>query len=94
MEKQSISIIVFGLLSITAALCFNYRLKNLLLSATLSAILVSILFQVIGFLVLGYLDPFFFIAFVNTLIISFIISILVGVPFVFLRKKAKTNRGN
>lgn len=91
MEKQFISIIVFGSLSIVTALCFHYRLRNLLLSSILSAFTVSIIFQVIGFYVLGYLDPFFIIAFVNTLIISFIISVLVGLPFVYLRKKARTN---
>jgi len=63
------------------------------MSSILAALTASILFQVIGFFVLGYLDPFFLIAFVNTLIISFIISVLVGVPFAYLRKKAKTNNG-
>jgi len=91
MEKQFTSIIVFGLLSIFSALCFHSKFRNLLMSSILSALTASILFQVIGFFVLGYLDPFFGIAFLNTLIISFIISILVGVPFAYRRKKAKTN---
>jgi fructose-specific phosphotransferase system IIC component len=91
MEKQFISIIVFGLLSIFAALFFHKKFRNILISSIISALLASLLFQVIEFFVLGNLDPFFFIAFVNSLIISFIISILVGVPFVYRRKRAKTN---
>jgi len=94
MEKPTISIIVFGFLSIAVALCFHFKLKNLLLSSFLSALSASVLYQVIGFFVIGYLGPFFFIAFTNTLIISFFVSVIVGIPFSYFRKRAKTNSGD
>jgi uncharacterized membrane protein YfcA len=91
MEKKYISIIVFASVSLISACYFHYKIKNYLVSSVLAALAASLLFQIIGFFVLGYLDPFFLIAFVNTLLISFIVSILVGIPFLYYRKKANTN---
>jgi hypothetical protein len=64
-----------------------------LVSSVLSALAASLLFQVIGFFALGYLDPFFLIAFVTTLVISFAASMLVGIPFAYYRKEKSTNNG-
>ena len=88
MEKEYIGIIVFAILSLISALSFHYKLRNFFVSSILAAFSASLLFQIIGFFVLGYLDPFFLIAFVSTLLISFIVSMLVGMPFLYYRKKA------
>jgi phage shock protein C len=89
MHKQYIGIIVFSLLNVATALSFHYKIKLFFLSSILSAILASLLYQIIGFFVLGYLDPFFSKAFVNTLPISIFIALLVGIPFVYYRRKTK-----
>ena len=92
MGKEFISIAVFVLLCLISAFSFHYVLKNFLISSILSALAASLLFQVIGFFVLGYLDPFFLIAFTFSLVISFPISILIGILFVYHRKKANKNK--
>ncbi len=88
MENEYIGIIVFAILSLISALSFHYKLRKFFLSSILAAFSASLLFQIIGFFVLGYLDPFFLIAFVSTLLISFFVSMLVGMPFLYYRKKA------
>lgn len=87
MEKEQISIIVFLILTLGTAILFHYKNKKVLVSSLLTAIVVSILFQIIEYFILGYLDPFFLIAFASTLAISFIISLFVGLPFVYFRNK-------
>ena len=91
MENQFIGIIVFALLSIASAIFFHFKFQKLLMASFLSALTASFVFQMIGFFVVGYLDPFFFIAFMSTFIISFVFSILVGAPFAHHRKVGKTN---
>jgi uncharacterized membrane protein YfcA len=88
MENEYIGIILFAILSLISALSFHYKLRKFFLSSILAAFSASLLFQIIGFFLLGYLDPFFLIAFVSTLLISFIVSMLVGMPFLYYRKKA------
>ena len=94
MEKEQISIIVFIMMTLVIALSFHYKIERFLVSSLLAALVASILFQIVGFFVLGYLDPFFLIAFASTLALSFIISILVGLPFVYFRNKAKKMNGS
>jgi len=53
-----------------------------ILLAMLSAFISTILFQVAGYFVVGYLDPFFLIALIGGWLVSFIISLIIG--FVFL----------
>ncbi len=60
------------------------------LLAMLSAFISTILFQAVGYLVVGYLDPFFLIALIGGWIISFIISLIIG--FVFLPSAEKKTK--
>ena len=91
MEKEHIGILIFALLILISSLTFHYKIRNYLVSSVLAALTTSVLFQIIGFIVLGYIDPFFLIAFVITLVISFMASMLVGIPFVLYRKKENIN---
>ena len=61
-----------------------------ILLAMLSAFISTILFQVVGYLVVGYLDPFFLIALIGGWIISFIISLIIG--FLFLPSEEEKRR--
>lgn len=59
----------------------NFYLKKYLLSALLSATISVIVFQLLEFLTLGYLDPFFFIVIPVTWLIAFVICLIAGLPF-------------
>ena len=89
---ELISIIVFLLLTLISSIFFHYKIKNIFISSILAALVTSIIFQVFGFLVLGYLDPFFLIAFIASLLISFLVAMLIGIPF--LRHREKGNNSN
>ena len=93
MEKEQINIIILLIMTLGVAILFHYKIERFLFSSILAALVVSVLFQIVGFFVIGYLDPFFLIAFASTLALSFIISILVGLPFVYFRNKAKDKNG-
>ena len=88
MDKSAIAFIVFCVLSIITALGFHAKIKKYLFASVLSAIVSSIIFQIIGYFVLGYLDPFFIIALITGAAVAFIIALLTGLPFSYSRKKS------
>jgi len=79
--------------SIMTSFGFHYRIRNILLASLLAAISASIIFHVIGYFVLGYLDPFFLISLFTGAGIAFIISILIGIPFAYKRGVQNKLRG-
>jgi len=72
MEKEQISIIIFIALTVVVALPFHYKIERFLFASMLAALVASVLYQMVGYFVIGYLDPFFIIAFATTLAVSFI----------------------
>ena len=89
MTESSLGIGIFIISGFIVASLIHAKLKKFFLACLLSSILISVVYQLIGILVLGYLDPFFMIAFINTTIIAFIISIISGIPFAYMRRKKK-----
>ncbi len=83
------NILVFVTLSILSSAACHYFFKTYIIAAVLSAFVVSISFQVFAYAVVGYLDPFFIVALIVGWLISFFISLLIGLPFFFERKKVK-----
>ena len=63
------------------------KFKKYILACLVSGFLSSIIFQIIGFFVMGYLDPFYLWAFVGGVVVAFIIALLVGIPIEYKRKK-------
>ena len=86
-DEGSIGIIILCGISILIATGFHYKLKNPIVAIVLSTFSASIAFQVIAYIDLGYLDPFFIIAFGFSSGITFLISLLVGIPFTYYRRK-------
>lgn len=85
MDKGSIGLIVLCAVSIMTSSGFHYRIRNILFASLLAAISASILFHLIGYFVLGYLDPFFLISLFTGAAIAFVISILIGIPLAYKR---------
>ena len=52
--------------------------RRRLISATLASLCASILIQIISYIHLGYIEPFYQIAFVTSLIVGFPISFLIS----------------
>ena len=79
-------------MALLSAILFHYKWDGYLISSALAAVVASILYQVVGYFILGYLDPFFMIAFTISLAVSFTISVIIGLPFAINRKKRKSAR--
>ena len=87
-ELQSlISLFVFLAITISCSCLIHGYCKRYFTAAILSGFFSTVLFQAIGYLVLGYLDPFFIIALVGGWIASFVISLFVGSLFLAVRKR-------
>jgi len=86
MDQSTLAIIIHCVLSIVSALGFHTKIKKYLLASVLSAIVSAVIFQIIGYFVLGYLDPFVIIALITGAMVSFVIALLTGLPFLNLRK--------
>jgi hypothetical protein len=90
MVKQYIPIVVFIFLTIFFAILFNKKMQSIFIATILAALTSSIVFQIIGFIITGYMDPFLPTAFVNSLPIALVISSIVGVVYFCYRKLIKT----
>jgi hypothetical protein len=86
-DKSSIPVVVFVALSlIIAALC-HWRIRRLIIASLLAALASAISFQIIGYFVIGYLDPFVLIALVTSFAVSFVMALFVG----FLMRYSRGN---
>jgi hypothetical protein len=83
---QIVPIIVFAVLSITVSFFVHKKFNSLLAGSLSSSVIVVVVYQIIGFVILGYLDPFFLIASQRIFVIAFIASMLVGL---IIKKSAK-----
>ena len=59
MDNNLFSFIIFCMMSIIISTMSHYKINNTLYASILSAIVASLTFQIIGYFVVGYLDPFF-----------------------------------
>jgi hypothetical protein len=69
------------------AYLIHKKINRYIIACIVASIVSSISYQLIGFVILGYLDPFFLIASVIGAIVAFLIALLTGIPVVYYRKK-------
>ncbi len=81
------SILVFTIIALVISAIFHAIIKNYGKAIITSAIISAILFQVVIYIGLGYLDPFFIIALIVTGGIATLISAVVGLFFSKHRNK-------
>lgn len=93
MDKGLIGLIVLCAVSVIASSGFHYRIRNILVASLISAVSASLIFQIIGYFALGYLDPFFLVSLFTGAGIAFAISILTGIPFAYKRRAQNKLRG-
>ncbi|MFA5780091.1 MAG: hypothetical protein WC947_08125 [Elusimicrobiota bacterium] len=92
-SKSTFACITFCFISIMSAIYFHTGTKKYIYASLKSAIASSILFQIIGFFIIGYLDPFFIIALLPESVLALIIALLIGLPFLYFRKKLDNGQG-
>ena len=83
-------LILIGISLITALLC-HWLIRNYFIAALCALVIADTAFQFAAYLHDGHLDPFFIIALVTGGGIAFAIAVMVGVPFIWIRRKRKDN---
>jgi membrane protein DedA with SNARE-associated domain len=80
--------------SLAVSLAVHLRTQKFLVACLLSAIISSLLFELVEVLTSGYLDPFFAIALVNSTFLALGISVVVGRLLVILRRRRRRDSGD
>lgn len=87
------NLITFLVLIVVTSVVAHYFLKDrLFLASVIAAAVASLLFQVAGYLVQGYLDPFVLIALVVSFLVNLAIALLIGVTFRVVRRQKTQQR--
>jgi hypothetical protein len=76
--QQMVGFIALICLCIACGWLMHSLIHRYWVASILSAFVSTILFQVIGYFILGYLDPFFLIALTVGWFVAFIVSLIVG----------------
>ena len=87
MDKSALAFLIFCIVSIIVAYIAHKNIRQYILASLVAGISSSVIYQILGVFVLGYLDPFFIIAFVVGTVIAIIIACIVGIPFVCKHSK-------
>ena len=89
MDEKTTGMVVFYVTSIVTAIVCHLAIRRFLIASAAAAVIATILFQFFAYLQLGYLDKFFLIAVMFGGARSFIIAIVVGVPFWLWRRRIR-----
>ena len=82
------SIVTFAVLTVIAnVVCYRF-MNSRLVAAFSAACMVAISFQVVGYVVQGYLDPFFTVAFVMSWVVSFGLSLMIAFVLVLRGRRS------
>lgn len=73
-----LSISIFVGISILCAWVAHVKINKFIIATLLSAFLSSTFFQLVGYIIEGFFDPFFIYIFLVTFVFSFIIALFVG----------------
>lgn len=87
MNEATTGIVIFGALALICSIAAHTLQRRFWLAVTLASIVITVLFQVLVFYQLGYLDPFMPIATVITLFISALCACMVGTIFCFFERR-------
>jgi len=77
-DDSVVGILVFGTVTLLVSLVCHRLLRSFALATLVSGPVAALLFQILVYLQLGYLDPFFLIAFFVSTLIAWVISFGVG----------------
>ena len=89
MDDQLIAFITFSIISLFIGAVCHYFVRSYFLAASIATVFIVITIQIISYLQLGYLDPFYGIAMITSGAMAFIVSLIVGIPF--SRSKSRKN---
>jgi hypothetical protein len=83
----------FIALVVATSLAAHALLRSYLVAAAVAASSAAVLFQLVGVIVQGYLDPFFLVALAITWVLAFGGALVLGLPFLLSRRHRAQRRG-
>jgi hypothetical protein len=86
---RMLGVAAFIALVIATSLAAHALLHSYLVAAAVAATSTAVLFQLVGVIVQGYLDPFFLIALAITWVLAFAGALALGPPFVISRRRRR-----
>jgi hypothetical protein len=89
MSESTQGILILIIVAIITSVLIHIVLRKCVYAIAVSGIMSSIIFQILNYFHIGYIDPFFIIALFVGAFFSCIISAFIGLPF-FLNRKQKT----
>jgi len=89
MNEGQLGLYIFSFICIASAMTSHWRIQSYWLATIVSTVVSAILFQVIAYIDLGYLDPFFIMAMITSSAAAFTISAFIGAFFTKHRHKRK-----
>ena len=87
MDDQLLAFFIFSVTGILISVASHYIIRTYFLAAVVATIIIVIAIQVMSYIQLGYLDPFYKIAMITSGAMAFVLSLVVGLPFLRSRKK-------
>ena len=87
MNIEIYAILTFHLIVVFSTGCFYFSIKNYLLTVISSALFTTITYQIIGYFVIGCLDPFVIFATIFSFVYATILSSALAAIFLFIQKK-------
>ena len=91
---MDVPVLIHITLSIGIASIAHWRSHHYLMACCFVAMFATVAFQIIAYLEAGYLDPLFFIATIVSGAVSLLIALLIGLPFLLLRKRRDWPKGS
>jgi hypothetical protein len=79
--RYAVGLVIFFAIALASAVSWHTLLPHYRAASIGATVTTVVAFQVVNFVLLGYLDPFFLVAAVTTSAVALFVSFLVGLPF-------------
>ena len=87
MSEGTSGLLVLAAVALVSAAGWHWVLRSFPLATLLATATAVVLFQVVAYAHLGYLDPFFMVAVATTSAVCFVVALLVGWVFLLVRRR-------
>jgi len=74
-------LLVFGMIAIVSSVAWHAILRDYWLAVVVATATAVVVFQVVAYVEVGYLDPFFLIAMATSGAIAAAVAVVTGLPF-------------
>jgi hypothetical protein len=87
MSEGAQGLLVLFTVALVTAVAWHWVLCSFPAATLVATATAVVLFQVVAYAHLGYLDPFFMVAVATSSVVCFVVSLLVGWAFVVMRRR-------